>query len=103
MIQSCGVTVALPGKDFSALDREGKATVLRDAYAMLEQRVREHVGHVKPKGQPTFQVDGPHDDPLQGPIYVVSLAVPVETDDLPPTCTAYEAHHRNRRAAEGTL
>lgn len=103
MIQSAGVTIALPAKDFNDLTKAEMGETLREAYALLEVRVREHVGGVTPKGQPAFQMDGPHEDPIQGPIYVVSLAVPIETDDLPPTCTAYETFNRNRRAAEGTL
>lgn len=91
MIRTAGVSIALNADEFNALLPPERASLMRDVHAWLEPALRKHIADVKPQGQPAFQMDGPHSDPVQGIIYTVTLAVPVETDDLPTDCTAYQA------------
>jgi hypothetical protein len=103
MIEVCGVTAAIPASDLMKGSRAEVGAYLRDVYAHLERALREHTGNAKPQGQPSFQIDGPNDSDLLGVIYTASLGVPVEVNDLPLDCTAYEAHHQERKRVEGVI
>ena len=89
MIRTAGVSIAIPAADIVTNSREDVKSFMRDVVAKLEVELRRHIGEVQPVAAPTFSLDGPHSDPLQGPIYVATYAAPVETDDLPADCTAY--------------
>lgn len=90
-VQHAGVSAAVQAKTLDGLGRHELTGLVRDLVDQLEPELRRHIGDVKPKGPPLVNMSGPHSDPLQGLIYVVSLAVPVETDDLPTDCSAREA------------
>lgn len=90
-VRTAGVSIALNAGEFNALNPADRGTLMREVHAHLETELRKHIADVKPKGQPSFQIDGPNNDPIQGNIYTVTMAVPVETDDLPIDCTAYKA------------
>lgn len=90
-IQFAGVSTAVQAKTLDGLGRYEITGLFRDLVDQLVPELRRHIGDVKPHGSPLVNVNGPQSDPLQGVIYVVSLAVPVETDDLPTDCSARQA------------
>lgn len=98
-VKYAGITVQTKAADMPT-DKTAAKGYVRDLALQMEAACRTHVGHAKPKGAPMFTMDGPVDDPshssltLQGRpelVYVFTYAVPVELDDLPSDCTAYEA------------
>lgn len=98
-VKYAGISAQVKADDFPQEREEAKAYV-RDLAAQMEVSLRRHVGDVKPRGEVAFSMDGPVDDPshqsllLQGRperVYVFTMAVPVELNDLPVDCTAYEA------------
>lgn len=95
-----GVSVALPLAEMgSAWDRDDWAEAIRIYQPEMLDMFRRHIGGVQPATMPTMTVDGPHDDPLQGLIYVMTCGAWVDPTRLPPDCTAYIARNpRERRA-----
>lgn len=98
-VKHAGLTTMFKAEDLPTGRDEAKAYI-RDLNAQMEVALRRHIGDVKPRGEIIFSLDGPVPDPsvqsvlLQGKpewVYVITLAVPVETDDLPADCTAYLA------------
>lgn len=65
---------------------------IREAAQDLQAKLQRFVGGATPRGEFVFQVQGPHDDPLQGMIYVHTLAAPFDLDALPTDCDAYRVH-----------
>jgi hypothetical protein len=99
VIKHAGISSMFKAEELPANREEAKAYI-RDLNAQMEVALRKHIGEVKPRGEIIFSLDGPVPDPsvqsvlLQGQpewVYVITLAVPVETDDLPADCTAYAA------------
>lgn len=91
--RNAGISAALQAGDLMARTKSEAQAVVNDLHLQMEVALREHIGDVEPKGAPQFSFDGPVNDPLQGAIFVLTLQVPVETDDLPADCTAYAAMH----------
>lgn len=98
-VKHAGISAQLDATELPPNREEAKSYV-RDLYAQMEVALRRHIGEVKPRGEVIFSMDGPVPDPsvsslaLQGTptlVYVFTLAVPVEMNDLPVDCTAYEA------------
>lgn len=88
-----GVTSAVKMADVQ--DMGGDAAqdrFIRECAVDLEQKLRRFVGDARPAGDAVFQVTGPHSDPLQGLIYVHTLAAPFDPDTLPTDCDAYRVH-----------
>jgi hypothetical protein len=102
-VQSIGVTTAVRASEYAAMGRDEAKSWTKDAFRYLEVELRAYTGDATPVGAPTFQIDGPHDDPLQGMIMVMSVAAPYDVDTLPVTCKAYETHNQQRQAAERGL
>lgn len=90
-VQYAGVSAAVQASTLDGLGRHEITGLFRDLAEQLQPELRRHVGDVGPKATPVVRISGPHSDPLQGRIYVISLAVPVETDDLPTDCSARQA------------
>lgn len=90
-----GVSVALPLREVADWGQgEWEAAVRHYQPEMLE-KLRQHVGGSKPATMPQLNVDGPHSDPLQGQLYVMTAAAWFFPEALPIDCTA-----RKARAAE---
>ena len=93
-----GVSIALPLMMVSHDDgqqwnqEEWRAFVQHSQLQMLEM-LRIHVGGVRPVTEPQFSLDGPHSDPIQGTIYVMTAAAWINPLELPVDCGAYRAHH----------
>jgi len=90
-LKYAGVSTAIQASMLDGLSKQDTGSLFRNLGDQLAPELRRHIGDVKPKGDPLVDVSGPHLDPVQGMIYVMSMAVLVETDDLPADCPAYEA------------
>lgn len=99
MIKHAGVSAQVLAEDMPT-DRTVAKGYVRDLYQQMEVALRKHIGDTKPRGEVIFTMDGPVPDPghqsvlLQGKaelVYVFTCAVPVEMNDLPADCTAYNA------------
>jgi hypothetical protein len=91
-----GVSVALPLKevthdDGTAWDNDDWAAAVRYYQPQMLDRLREHVGGARFQTEPQLSVDGPHSDPLQGTLYVMTVAAWFNPLDLSVDCPAYRA------------
>lgn len=58
--------------------------------------LRIHVGGAQPRTEPTIDMNGPHSDPLQGTIYVLTASAWFRPEDLPVDCPAYVARAKEQ-------
>lgn len=91
-----GVSVAIPVKeavndDDTPWDQEGWATAVRYYQPQMLDKLREHVGGARFRTEPQLSVDGPHSDPLQGQLYVMTVAAWFNPLELSVDCPAYRA------------
>ena len=93
-----GVSVALPLKETLDWSEQDWRDALREYQPQLLDQLRKHVGGARFQTEPQLNVDGPHPDPLQGPIYVMTCAAWFAPQALPVDCTAYQAWSQERRA-----
>lgn len=91
-----GLSVLLPLSQVDGMSPDEVKRIIRDMGLQMTPLLRAFVGEAKPKGDPAFRVDGPEDHGLLGPVYVLSIAAPFETDDLPADCDAYLAFNGGR-------
>jgi hypothetical protein len=92
-----GVSVALPLKEVADWDQEDWADAVRHYQPQMLEMLRAHVGGAQPGTIPRLNVDGPHSDPLQGQLYVMTCAAWVNPLALPVDCPAYVARGREAR------
>jgi hypothetical protein len=69
---------------------------IREAQPQMLDRLRQHVGGARFVAEPQMNVDGPHSDPLQGPIYVLTIAAWFHPASLSADCTAARARQVSR-------
>lgn len=86
-----GVSVALPLKEVAGWDHADWQDAVTHYQPDMLEMLRIHLGNAQPASMPQLTVDGPHDDPLQGQLYVMTCAAWVNPDALPPDCPAYVA------------
>lgn len=91
-----GVSVAIPVKeavndDGTPWDQEGWAAAVRYYQPQMLDVLRKHVGGARFTTEPQLTVDGPHSDPLQGQLYVMTCAAWFNPLDLTVDCPAYQA------------
>lgn len=91
-----GVSIALPAQlctydDDTPWDQEGWEEAVRHYQPQLLETLRVHVGGARPHTEPQMNLDGPHSDPIQGPIYVMTAAAWFAPGSLPIDCPAYKA------------
>lgn len=89
-----GVSVALPAKETQGWTGEDWQDAIRTYQPELLDMLRRHVGGAQPKTEPTLNVDGPHSDPLQGLLYVLTVSAWFNPLELPPDCPAYIARSK---------
>lgn len=82
-IQWAGVSVAIRAGDVEPNSDGGRAYINDVGQAALEG-LREAVGGVPLRSQPVVKFNGPTDDPLQGPIYILAVSAQVDMDEVPP-------------------
>lgn len=92
-----GVSVALPLKEVEDWDRADWVSAIRHYQPELLSMLRNHVGGTQPATEPQLNVDGPHADPLQGQLYVMTVAAWFSPASLPPDCPAYVARSAEAR------
>jgi hypothetical protein len=97
-----GVSIAIPLKEAQHDDgrpwSEGDwQDFIRHAQPEMLDKLRRHVGGGLPTTEPALQVDGPHPDPIQGPVYVMTVSAWFYPHSLPADCTAYQAWQGERR------
>lgn len=93
-----GVTVALPQMqvqhdDGTPWDQEEWRAFVQYAQPQMLEMLRVHVGGAPPAAEPQFSLDGPHSDPIQGTLYVMTAGAWVNPLSLPVDCPAYRAQH----------
>lgn len=86
-----GVSVALPLKEVIDWDHADWQNAIRHYQPEMLEMLRVHTGGARPQTMPQMNVDGPHRDPLQGVLYVMSVAAWFRPGDFPPDCPAYVA------------
>lgn len=100
-----GVSIAMPLKE--AVDpatgipwtQEDWAAFIREARPQLLDMLKRHVGGARFTTEPQMSVDGPHSDPLQGQLYVMSCAAWFYPAQLPVDSSAYRARQAAARDA----
>lgn len=94
-----GMSVAVRAADVNAVLAEGGKpalrTYVRDLGDQALEGLRQAVGGIPMRSEPIVSWNGPTDDPLQGPIYVLQVAAQVEVDDLPAGSTMRAAYDRH--------
>lgn len=91
-----GVSIALPLKEVTHEDGQPWSTqewrdFIAHAQPQMLDRFRAYVGGARPATMPQLALDGPHSDPLQGVLYVMTVGAWVFPATLPPDCLAYRA------------
>lgn len=97
-----GVSVAIPLNQ--TLDEDTKLPwseetwrdFIRESQPQLLDMLKKHVGGARFTTEPQVHLDGPHSDPLQGPIYVLTAAAWFHPTALPVNCPAYVARSQSR-------
>jgi hypothetical protein len=91
-----GVSVALPLKEVQDWTQEDWSDAVRNYQPEMLEMLRRHVGDARPRTMPQLTVDGPHSDPLQGLLYVMTCAAWFKPEDFPPDSPAYVARAQGR-------
>lgn len=98
-----GVSVALPLKETVDPDtgqpwseQDWRDAVRHYQPGLLDQ-LQKHVGGARFHTEPQLNLDGPHSDPLQGPIYVLTVSAWFSPAALPVDCPAYIARSKEAR------
>jgi len=90
-LRQFGVTVGIRAAHVEAVAEGGKANLKREFRDLGEQateELRTYVGGAPMRSEPAVKIDGPTDDPLQGPMYALSVAALFDTNDLGANCPA---------------
>lgn len=99
-----GVSIALPLKEVSYDDgtpwsQEDWVAFVQHTQPQLLEMLRLHVGGARFQTEPQLSVDGPHPDPIQGTLYVMTCAAWFAPGTLPVDCPAYRARAQEARRA----
>lgn len=93
-IRQVGASSTIPLHDVQGMGSDAaQDAFIKEAATHLQQKLRDMVADARPIGDLVFQVTGPHEDPLQGTIYVHTILGNFDMDTLSPTCEAYRIHH----------
>lgn len=87
-----GLTVAIKVGDMPQ-EREAARSYVRDLAEQAQHALRTFVGGIPMEGPLAVNLAGPVDDPLQGPIFGLTVAGPFDADRLPADCDAYVAYN----------
>lgn len=87
-----GVSSTIRNGQISHLKDPEQDEVIKAEFRRLEGELREFVGGALPRGDLVAQVQGPHDDALQGRIWIHTVMGMFAVDDLPAGCAAYKVH-----------
>lgn len=87
-LQHVGASTTIALADVKAMTDREQDEFIRSAALDLQEKVRNMVAGAQPKGDLAFQVTGPHQDPIQGTIWVHTLFGVFDLDALPPECEA---------------
>jgi hypothetical protein len=92
-IRMVGVSSTIPMHDVQTMGGEAaQDQFIKEVATDLVTKLRDMVADHRPVGDLAFQVTGPHQDPLQGLIYVHTVTGNWDLDLLPPTCEAVRIH-----------
>lgn len=99
--EAMGVSIALPISeltydDGTVWDQADWENAVAHYQPQLLAMLKHHVGGARPQTEPQVFVDGPHSDPLQGLLYVMTCSAWFIPAALSVDCTAYKA--RSTRA-----
>lgn len=87
-----GVSSAIRNDQIDGLTDPEQDELIKRESNRLEGELREFVGLAVPRGDLVFNVTGPHEDPIQGRIWVHTMAGHFALDELPANCPAYRVH-----------
>lgn len=93
-VRLLGVSSTITLHDVKGMTEPEQDAFITEVAKDMQNRLRDMVAGRQPaKGTDlVFQVTGPHSDPLQGTIWVHTLAGHFDLDDLPPECEAVRIH-----------
>lgn len=94
--EAMGVSVAIPHEKTQGWGQRDWQDAIAEYQPQMLEALRRHVGGAKPATEPSLHVDGPHSDPLQGLIYVMTASAWFSPASLPVGCTAYQARSQRR-------
>lgn len=97
-LEWAGASFSMPAADVEAVKAEGREALrsyVRDAGQQALEHLRSATGGILLRSEPIVRFDGPTDDPLQGWIYVLSIAAQVDVDELPAGSTMRAAYDRH--------
>ncbi len=89
--KAMGVTIALDAETAGWWEADEWAEAVRHYQPQLLEALRRYVGGARPQTVPQAYVDGPHSDPIQGTLYVMTCYAFFIPADLPADCDAYLA------------
>lgn len=85
-LRTFGVTVGLRAQHVQDVVAAGGREALREAFretgAQATEALKAYVGGAPFRSEPAVSIDGPKDDPLQGPMYAISVAALFDVRDL---------------------
>jgi hypothetical protein len=87
-VQLVGVSSTIALHDVKGMTRPEQDQFIKEVATDLHNKLRDMVANCAPASPIAFQVEGPFDDPLQGVIWVHTLAAHFDLDSLPRTCEA---------------
>lgn len=93
-VRMVGVSNTIGLHDVQGMTDPEQDEFIKEVATGLHNRLRDMVANGRPaKGTDlVFQVTGPHQDPLQGTIWVHTLAGHFDLDALPVECEAVKIH-----------
>lgn len=87
-----GVTKAVRDQDVFLLSDDDQDSYIKTVLEACTADLARFTGNARPLSDFVASVTGPHDDPLQGPIHVHTVAAKFDLDALAPETDAYRVH-----------
>lgn len=91
-IQMIGVSKTIRMFEIEHLSDPEQDELIKSILTSCERELAEMVGGAHPRGDLVAKVEGPYSDPIQGLIYIHTVAGHFELDELPLGSIAYKIH-----------
>lgn len=101
--QFIGVSSTIRENQINHLSDPEQDELIKQEGRRLEGELRTFVQDLPPLSEVVFTVEGPKHDPLQGKVWVHTMAAFFDLDRLAPESPAYLTHVVNQPAAQARL
>ena len=91
-LQEIGVSKAVREDEVAHLPDATQDGWIATILAACATDLEDFVGHARPREEIKWSVTGPHDDPIQGKIFVHKVSAMFDLDDLPSSAPAYRVY-----------